>query len=431
MTMRSSEEQIGRRAPRAGRLITVTVIAAVVMLGGLAPAASAPPPAAAATSLTDAEREVVRLVNKERTQRGLPALRIRTPLCRAADRHSRDMLVRGFFSHRSSNGQTLGPRTRRYGYSAAGCLSWRVGENIAWGTGAWRSPALVVRLWMNSRSHRAAILDPRHWDIGVGRRKGSFRGRRDAIITTADFGRRIRLRDDVPGAPQIDDLAVEDPTSLRTRDGSRESCSVRYSTNEPALTRITVRRQDGSRARTVSSWMWMPAGTRTVTWDGTIEARVTQGRNTVRRRVPAPDGRYTILVEARDIGGTKIARTEWVTCASDGEQWGDGATFVTAATRHFAFRRGRRAVFRFLSIYVPPSGGAVPASTVRLTLKLHDSNGRSRYTRSWSNVPLNRTRWHSIRRCWLRRGTYRYVIYATLPDGTQQQIAVFGRVRIR
>ena len=57
--------------------------------------------------------------------------------------------------------------------------------------------------------------------------------------------------------------------------------------------------------------------------------------------------------------------------------------------------------------------------------------GRSRYTRMWSGVPLNATRYHSIPRCWLARGTYRYFIYGTLPDGTKQQQVDSGKMRIR
>jgi len=421
------ERRIRRRHGRRGlswaAAAGILAGAAVVVFAAIAPAATA------ATSLTNAEREVVRLINEERADRGLPALRVRTPLCRAADRHSRDMVVNDFFSHRSSNGQTLGPRLRRYGYNSSGCLSWRVGENIAWGTGGYRAPEMVVRLWMNSPPHRRAILDPAFWDIGVGRRSGTFRGRRDAVLTTVDFGRRIRWADDVAGAPRLDDVVVDDATSERTRMG-RERCGVAFSTNEVAKTRVTVRREDGTRVRTVSGWKWTPPGPQAAAWDGTVEVKIVQGSRTVRVRAPAPDGRYMVLVEARDIRGNRTTHVEWVTCEGD-PQWGEGATFVTKATRNFALRRGRRAVFRFAAVYAPVMGDEVPSSGVTLTLKLRDSAGRSRYTRSWSEVPLNRTRWHSIRRCWLARGTYRYYVYATLPDGTTQQLVGSGRMRIR
>jgi hypothetical protein len=49
----------------------------------------------------------------------------------------------------------------------------------------------------------------------------------------------------------------------------------------------------------------------------------------------------------------------------------------------------------------------------------------------WSGVPLNATRYHSIPRCWLARGIYRYFIYGTLPDGTKQQQVGSGTMRIR
>jgi|GEM_PF-492358 len=433
--MKSGENTVasGRRRRARRTAASLTIVASIVAglaLVVFAAAAWRAPAATAATSLTNAEREVVRLINEERAERGLPALRVRTSLCRAADLHSRDMVVNDFFSHRSSNGQTVGPRLRRYGYSTSGCLSWRVGENIAWGTWAYRTPEMVVRLWMNSPPHRRAILDPAFWDIGVGRRSGTFCGRRNAVLTTVDFGRRIRWADDVAGAPRLEDMTVQQATLERTRAG-RERCGVSFSTNEVAKTRVTMRREDGSWARTVRGWTWAPAGAHCAAWNGTVEAPVSAGSGTIRVKVPAPDGRYKVLVEAKDIQGNRSTQVAWVTCESDPGEWGDGATFVTRATRSFTIRRGNRAVFSFAAVYVPPDGGTVPSSRVTLTLKVRDSDGRSRYTRSWSDVPLNRLRSHAIRRCRLARGTYRYSIYATLPDGTTQQLVGSARMRIR
>ncbi len=231
------------------------------------------------------------------------------------------------------------------------------------------------------------------------------------------------------GPPQISDFAVDAAVSARRPDGTRERRTITYAVDKLLQTRVTIRRDDGSRARTVSDWRWMLPGTRTVTWDGTTEVKVSQGHKTVVQRVPAPDGQYTVLAEVKDTSGTRVAATDRVTCESDPAIWSSGATFVTKATRNFTIRRGGRAVFGYVAAYAPSAGESAASS--RIMLKVRDSTGRSRYTRMWSGVPLNATRYHSIPRCWLARGTYRYFIYGTLPDGTKQQQVGSGTMRIR
>ena len=46
----------------------------------------------------------------------------------------------------------------------------RSGENIAWGQ---QSPKAVMEGWMNSKGHRANILNPNFTKIGVGYRKNA------------------------------------------------------------------------------------------------------------------------------------------------------------------------------------------------------------------------------------------------------------------
>jgi len=223
--------------------------------------------------------------------------------------------------------------------------------------------------------------------------------------------------------PRIEDFSLSPSTVGRQADSTRERCRVRYRLSEYSRTRVTIRHQDGGRVRTVSDYRWVGDGVRNVYWDGTIEFKG--------QKIPAPDGRYQVLVEAKDLAGSRTTETQWVTLESDPVKWGDGATFVTKATRNFGIRRGRKAVFRFMALYAPPVGEAAPYSRARITLKVRDANGRSRHTKIWTSAPLNRTLWYSIRRCWLKRGTYRYHIYARLPDGTRQQLIGSGTMRIR
>ena len=133
---------------------------------------------------------VLCLVNRERTSRGLRSLRANRRLDRAARAHSRNMVAQRFFSHDSLGGASVLDRVKRRGYRSSRRL--RVGENIAWGSGGYATPAEVVAGWMHSAGHRANILHRDFREIGVGVAIGAPRpvdGQPAATYTT-DFGTR-------------------------------------------------------------------------------------------------------------------------------------------------------------------------------------------------------------------------------------------------
>jgi uncharacterized protein YkwD/stress response protein SCP2 len=105
-------------------------------------------------------REVIELTNAERVRAGLPPLGADLPLTTAAQAHSADMVARDFYAHTSPDGSRPWDRA-----AAAGCARRTIGENIACGQ---RSPAEVVRGWMNSPGHRANILGRDFTHIGIG-----------------------------------------------------------------------------------------------------------------------------------------------------------------------------------------------------------------------------------------------------------------------
>jgi uncharacterized protein YkwD len=135
------------------------------------------------------ERVVVRstlcLLNAERRQHGLRALRLNERLSRAARRHSQDMARNHYFDHTSRSGASFVDRIRRTGY-LTGARRWKVAENIAWGTEWLASPRAIMKAWMDSPGHRANILDASYREIGIGVAAQS--GPR-ALYTT-DFGAR-------------------------------------------------------------------------------------------------------------------------------------------------------------------------------------------------------------------------------------------------
>ena len=106
------------------------------------------------------EVEVLRLVNKERTSRGLAPLAWSTKLGRSARYHSMDMLINGCFSHSNCGDGTF---RDRFGYFYGPVLNW-VGENIVRGP----TPENVMERWMNSGGHRRNILLPEFRFIGIG-----------------------------------------------------------------------------------------------------------------------------------------------------------------------------------------------------------------------------------------------------------------------
>jgi uncharacterized protein YkwD len=153
------------------------------------------PALATGVHLSTVERQVLKLVNKQRAAHHLSPLRAQSSLVRSARRHTRNMAAAPFFSHVSPNGRTPGQRAIAAGYRTRGFHSWSIGEAIAWGTGGYASPAQIVRDWMKSPPHRAILLG-RFRDAGIGVAVGTFESggmRLDGVTYfTLDVGKRSR-----------------------------------------------------------------------------------------------------------------------------------------------------------------------------------------------------------------------------------------------
>ena len=134
------------------------------------------------------EAAVVCLINHERVMRDRARLDVRPRLTAAAERHARDMVQRGYFSHVSPAGNDMVDRLRRVGYLPRDG-AWTAGEILSWGV-LWRStPEATVAAWLDSPPHRAAMLDPRFTEIGAGAALGNPRGLAAPGVTVAvEFG---------------------------------------------------------------------------------------------------------------------------------------------------------------------------------------------------------------------------------------------------
>ena len=133
---------------------------------------------------------MLELHNQARANRGLPRLCVHSVLTKAARSHSQQMLDKDFFSHDSHNGETSGERLKRFGYTSKGYSYYKIGENIAWGSGSLGSPQKIFESWMNSDGHRRNILDKDFHQVGIGARTGTYERHPDTTMYTVDFGTR-------------------------------------------------------------------------------------------------------------------------------------------------------------------------------------------------------------------------------------------------
>lgn len=111
-------------------------------------------------SLDSYEQEVFKLVNQERAKAGLQKLTYNYNVAKTARAKSQDMINKNYFAHQSP---TYGSPFNQM--EQAGIRFSSAAENIAKGQ---RTPAEVMKSWMNSPGHRANILSKTITQIGVG-----------------------------------------------------------------------------------------------------------------------------------------------------------------------------------------------------------------------------------------------------------------------
>ena len=111
------------------------------------------------------QQQVLELVNKERSKKGLSPLTLDYSLSSVATKKSQDMINRNYFDHTSPTYGSPFDMMKEF------CISYRsAGENIAKGQ---RTPQEVMNAWMNSSGHRANILSSNFTKLGVGIAKDS------------------------------------------------------------------------------------------------------------------------------------------------------------------------------------------------------------------------------------------------------------------
>jgi uncharacterized protein YkwD len=133
----------------------------LVLLFGFALAFAGPPDSndKAKYKVTDDEKTLFELTNKERKANDKPACKLNLVLCAVARAHSENMAKQEKAEH-ELEGKTPADRVK-----AAGYLYSAIAENIAWGI-RWELSA-VMQGWMDSKLHRENILSDKQ-EIGIG-----------------------------------------------------------------------------------------------------------------------------------------------------------------------------------------------------------------------------------------------------------------------
>ncbi len=135
---------------------------------------------------------IVLWTNFERRDKGpLPALKESETLNSVAQQRLTDMFDQQYFAHFSPEGYGARDVADNLGYTYL-----QLGENIA--LGIFKNDRVIVEAWMNSKPHRANIMNDRYREIGVAAGVGKYEGRY-AWIGVQIFGLPLSA------CPQIDE----------------------------------------------------------------------------------------------------------------------------------------------------------------------------------------------------------------------------------
>ena len=105
------------------------------------------------------------LIDQLRVARHLHRLRSNTDLGTVAWSQVSSMVHRNWFADVRPSGQTPMALVAVTRYAHAASIS--IGQNIAWGTGGYSTPAGIVAAWMASPPHRQIMLSSEFQDAGA------------------------------------------------------------------------------------------------------------------------------------------------------------------------------------------------------------------------------------------------------------------------
>lgn len=157
-------------APGAGASLIAPAAACQDQTGAASPAAQ--------------EQAMRCLTDFARARVGLGALADSPQLDLSSAEKGADVLRCDSFSH-TACGREFTYWMQQAGYLSETC--WHVGENLAWGVGAYGTVRSIFRAWMRSPEHRRNILGD-YEVLGLNRQVGELEGEAGTVVWTAHFG---------------------------------------------------------------------------------------------------------------------------------------------------------------------------------------------------------------------------------------------------
>lgn len=143
---------------------TPSVALAITCCAAVAAAAPAKAEAAAPTKI---EKRLIHRINDVRAAHGIRRVRVSGRLQSGAHSWARHLRRADSFHHAR--------------------LSSGTSEIIAWGTCSYATPRVIVRMWLNSGSHRPHLLDRSARRVGAGWSVGNWRSYRCVDLAVARF----------------------------------------------------------------------------------------------------------------------------------------------------------------------------------------------------------------------------------------------------
>lgn len=120
--------------------------------------------------------------NKERLNKGAPALQPNSSLAAAAQAKANDMIARNYWSHNTPDGKEPWIFIDQTGYKYQ-----KAGENLAYG---FLTSDDTVTGWMNSQTHRDNLLDSNFTEVGFGFSNGeNFNSNGEETVVVAMYGK--------------------------------------------------------------------------------------------------------------------------------------------------------------------------------------------------------------------------------------------------
>ena len=167
-------------------LAGLTIVSSAFAVGGplIAPTSACPGQGRLDAPAAAQESAMLCMTDFARAQAGLTALDTAPELEQSASDKGGDILRCDSFSHFAC-GREFTYWMRQTGYTSTQC--WRVGENLAWGTGGYGTVRSIFRAWMSSPGHRENLLGD-FSEIGLSLRVGTLAGQTETHVWAQHFG---------------------------------------------------------------------------------------------------------------------------------------------------------------------------------------------------------------------------------------------------